>query len=169
MVSLSPSGPEKGLSAPQSAEAPRQITIQPTKSVRVINALMETIETIEAVPTRVSEMTGEDRSSDMGGGGGSAAGQTKRQSPRDKAIANLPSAEVMQRKIAQHIQKEVKELEALAKQAKKTTKPGGAYYLNELYKRIRRLNSLLAELFEASVDVLKRIYVKVFVDKQSVI
>ena len=40
---------------------------------------------------------------------------------------------------------------------------------NKFNKRIRRLNSLIAEILEASYEVLKRLFIRVFIDKQSVI
>ena len=48
-------------------------------------------------------------------------------------------------------------------------KPGAAHKLNDLYARIRRLNGLLSDLMQASYEVLKRIYIRVVIDKQSVV
>ena len=50
----------------------------------------------------------------------------------------------------------------------RSKKPGSAYALSQLYAKIRHLNALLADLLEASYDVLKRLFVKVFIDKQAI-
>lgn len=74
----------------------------------------------------------------------------------------------MQKQLAEHIRVEVKKLRKQALQISRMSRPGAAYKLNELYARIRHLNAILAELFEASMDVLKRLFVRVFIDKQTI-
>ncbi len=116
-----------------------------------------------------------DNPADWGSGGGTgdgtmtaSGGQQSGPSARDLAIANLPIPVVMQKQLEQHIRTEVKKLRKQAKVIAAMSKPGGAYKLNQLYARIRQLNAILASLFEASVDVLKRLFVRVFIDKQSI-
>ena len=76
----------------------------------------------------------------------------------------------MQRKLEQHIKKEVRQLNReTRKLSRRASKKGAAHKLTELYARIRRLNGLLAELLEASIDVVKRLYIRIFVDKQAVL
>lgn len=112
-------------------------------------------------------------SGDWSGSGGSVASATTGQaqtsmSPRDQAIANLPIPVVMQKELEQHIREEVKKLRKQAQSIAAMSRPGGAYKLNQLYARIRHLNAILASLFEASVEVVKRLFIRVFVDKQSI-
>jgi len=136
-----------------------------------LNMLLETFENLNA---RVSERTAEDASSDLGGAGMGASGQsaqgTQGISPRDQAIARMPSnPAVLQRKLVDHIRKETKALERLAKSASASGKPGAAFRLNEIYAKIRHLNSLIAEILGASMDVLKRFFIRVFIDNQPIL
>lgn len=154
------SGPEK---APES----KLIVTQPPK----MKELGQLLETLDGLAQRVSERNSEDASGDLGGSG-SVGGQTgqRRASSRDVAIALMPTAPVvLQQKLAEHIEQEVRKLERELRALKRVTKAGGAFEMNELYRRIRKLRSLLRELMEASVDLLKRLYIRVFVDKQSIL
>jgi len=162
---VSPSGNlEKGTQhTPESTEAKHLVT-QPEK-MKGLEGLLETISLMD----KVSETMGEDRSGDMGGG---AQGSTKKSddtvSVRATALANLPDTPEMRKHLSGYIQKEIKTLRTeVRKKTFRASKPGSAYQINELYKKIRRLNSLLAELMETSVDALKRLFVKVFIDKQA--
>ncbi len=88
---------------------------------------------------------------------------------RDQAIANLPVPVVMQQKLHTHIEEEIKELRKQASKITDLRKPGAANHFNQLHAKIHRLNSLLAGLFEASIDVIKRIFIRVFIDKQPIL
>ena len=134
-----------------------------------IASLLDTLNIID----QMSERIGEDRSGDMGGassGGVMQKGRKAKQaSPRDQAIANLPPQNVMQEKLSEKIIVEVRALRRQIRSIPATGKPGAAFKLNKLYSRIRRLNGLLSELFEASYEVLRRLFIRVFVDEQSVL
>ena len=159
------SSAEKGPSI-KSVEVSKLIVKQPPK-MEQLGKLLETLETYSA---KISERSGEDASSDLGsaGTGGGAQG-AKQSSPRDEAIRNLPAMEVMQQKLAQHIRKEARKLEKLARSAESQTGPGAAHRLNAIYAKIRRLNLLIYELLEASVEVLKRLFIRVFIDRQTIL
>ncbi|MDP7069365.1 MAG: hypothetical protein QF815_02455 [Candidatus Peribacteraceae bacterium] len=161
-MASSPS-PEKGNQQTESTETKNLVVTQPDK----FQGLLETITLMD----KVSESMGEDKSGDLGGGGtggGSAQGDQS-QSARAQAIANIPDTPEMREELAKYIQKEIKVLrKQVRKKTFKMSKPGAAHSRNELYSQIRRLNSLLAELIEASVEVLKRLFIRVFVDKQSI-
>lgn len=134
-----------------------------------IASLLDTLTVID----RMSERMSEDRSGDMGGAGGQQKGgqagtQGKQVSPRDQAIANLPAQEVMQQKLVQKIHQEVKKLNRQISSLS-TAQAGGAHKLNKLYARIRRLNNLLAEILEASYEILRRFFIRVFVDEQAIL
>ena len=132
--------------------------------------LGQLLETLDSLTQRVSERTGEDTSGDLGGAGGSTGtGGQRRASPRDAAIALMPSAPaILQAELAKHIEKEIKQLERKVMKAGRVTREGGAFEMNELYARIRKLRSLLREVVEASVDLLKRLFIRVFIDKQPI-
>ncbi len=157
------------LSPMKSVEKGRLIVRQPGKLQELTN-LLETFENLNA---RVSERTGEDRSGDMGGAGAGAAtgGQqgTQGATARDLAMQNIPPAQIMQKKLAQHIQKETQKLEKLARTVSRSSAPGSAHTLNELYSKIRRLNSLIREILESSIEVVKRFFIRVFIDRQPIL
>lgn len=159
--------PEVGKLVSRGAEsAPTLIVTQPPKVEMLLDAL--------AAIDKISERIGEDRSTDMGGGGGKAATKGDDTSAaatiRNQKIANLPAQDAMRIELQKEIVKEVAELHREVKQAKKRlTRPGAAYKLNALYARMRRLNSLVAELFDAAYDVVKRLFIKVVIDRQKVL
>lgn len=157
----------EGSSLESAEAAPAHLIVsQPQK----LEGLLETLTLIDSF----SERIGEDRSGDLGAGGSSAGGTQQgddddQQSARQQAIANMPVEAVMRQQITKHIEGEVKKLrKEVHKAAKKVTKPGSAHKMNDLYARIRRLNALLSELADSSLDIVKRLYVRIFVDKQSV-
>jgi len=150
----------------EAPEKPALTVMQPEK----IASLLDTLNIID----QMSERMAEDRSGDMGGAGtqggtGTQAQQKKVLSARDIAIANLPPQEVMQQKLTKKIQEEVKNLRQQMRSIPATGKPGAAFKLNKFYARIRRLNGLLAELFGSSYDVLRRLFIRIFIDEQPIL
>ena len=162
------SSSEKGGSAVPEHTERANIVVQPKHQLEQLNQLLNALDKVESISQRVSESSGEDRSMDMGGAAGTS-GSTKGISPRDQAIANLPEPVLMQKQLERHIQKEVKKLTKEAARISRLQKPGAAFYLNELYARIRRLNALLHELWDTSVEVVKRLFIRVFIDKQPIL
>lgn len=167
-----PSSPEKGPQLTQSAETQKLIVHMPDK-MKELGTLLDALDTIDAIPSRVSEMTGEDRSSDMGSAGKSgtrAVATAKQISPRDQKIAAISTdPEVLKGQLTAHIKKEVEELARQAKTIERMNKPGAAFQLTKLYARIRRLNGFVAEIIHASYDTLKRLFVRVFIDEQPIV
>lgn len=134
-----------------------------------ISSLLDTLNLID----QVSERIGEDRSGDMGSGGAqqgtSGAGTAKTASPRDQAIAHLPAQQEMQRKLTEKIRIEVRQLRKQIRSIPASGKPGAAFELNKIYARIRMLNRLLSSLWEASFDVIKRLFIRTFIDDQPIL
>ena len=153
-------------SVSSSAESKALRVVQPKQ----LAELGQILETIDALNMRVSERTGEDRSGDMGSGGtgGQAGSGTRGASARDELIAAMPSMPIVRKKLEQHILQEIRDLKKKTERGS-MKKAGAAHSLNELYSRIRRLQSLLHDLWDATAEVLKRFYVRVFVDKQTII
>ncbi len=157
------SNPERQNQHTESAEGRNLVVTQPDK----FQGLLDTISLMD----KVSERIGESKAGDLGGGGsGQGSGQGDQgQSARAQAIANLPVTPDMQRELSQYIRKEIKTLrKEVRRKAFRASKPGSAYALNQLYGKIRRLNTLLSEIMDASVDVLKRLFIRIFIDKQSI-
>jgi hypothetical protein len=147
-----------------SINVPRQslAVAQPKK----LENLLETIDLINSV----SEKIGEGRGGDMPATTGTATQATTEQSWRAQAIANLPTEPSMRKELVRHIGQEISHLQREVRaQARRAGRPGAAYRLTELYARIRRLNGLLADIIETSVDVIRRLYVRIFIDKQPVL
>ncbi|MDO8468539.1 MAG: hypothetical protein Q7S29_02160 [Candidatus Peribacter sp.] len=146
------------------APKPVLTVMQPEK----IGSLLDTLNLIDQMSERIVE----DKSGDMGGGGGQAqtgTAGTRAISPRDQAIAALPGEQVMQTKLAEVIRAEVGSLRKQIRSIPGSSHPGAAYKLNKLYSRIRLLNRLLANLFESSVDVIRRLFIRVFIDEQPIL
>ena len=156
--------PEKGKEKLESAEVRQLVVAQPDK----FQGLLETITLLD----KISERLGEDKSGDLGGSGSGTAQDDSKQSSssRDIAIKKIPDTPVVRKQLTIYIEKEIKSLRKEVKiAARRASKTGNSYKLNKLYARIRRMNGLLAQLMEASYDVLKRLYIRIFIDKQSVV
>lgn len=154
---------ESTLSAEQ-AEAP-SVVFQPQK-------LKEVIDLIDLMG-KISERGREDNSQDMGGGSstgstssGSTTSTTSSYSTREQLLANLPAPVIMQRKLIEHIEEEMKKIEIQASKLKHSKTPGTAHTLTELFKRIRRLSSIIDEIIHATSEVMKRFFIAVFIDKR---
>lgn len=163
------STPSEGSAHAKPRENPKLAVVQPEK-VREIEHLLETLTAIESLSDKVSERTGEDRSGDLGsGGGGVRRDDGTALSPRELAIQNIPLQAIMQKKLEKHIQREVKKLSHEARRVARIGRPGSAFTLNQLYARIRMLTALLQEILEASYEIVKRLFIRVFVDKQPIL
>ncbi len=158
-----PSQKEAHSEQPSEGEARANIVFQPQKLTEV----MEVINVMGSISEKISEQH------DLAAGGAmtsSATGSSGTSvSARDQAIANLPSAQVMQKKLIAHIDAEVKALKKLAKEISVKRTTGWAYELTQVYARIRRLSALTHELLRASLEVLKRFYILVFIDGQAIV
>lgn len=158
--------PEKGGGSLVSIEGETQApeVFQPQK-------LTEIVEMIDLMG-KISERVGEDRSGDTGNmGSGQAGTQTGQQtgsSTRDEQIATIPAMPVMQQKLVSHIRSEIAQMNREARKLAKSNRKGSAFLLTEIYKNIRRLSSLISEILEASADVIRRFYIALFIDKQSI-
>lgn len=161
---MKPASPEKGLQAAAASPDQGKIVLQPSKAEGLAMLVAE----INELP---SESSASGPSNDGPAAGTTTAiaqGTQQGTSARDHAIANIPTPAVMQKQLEAHIRAEVKQLRKQTRLIIRSRKPGSAYALAQIYAKIRHLNALLADLLEASYDVLKRLFVKVFVDKQAI-
>lgn len=153
-----------GNSAPAKSESAQAVVVQPSKVQ--FESFLESL-------GNIAENIGENGAGDWAGPSrGGAVAQTQTgggtASVRDQSIAKLPAPIIMQKQLEKHIRNEVKKLRKQALHVSRLGHPGGAHNVNQLYAKIRSLNHLLSELFEASFEVLKRLFIRVFVDKQSI-
>lgn len=166
MAALTPETGSQLSSSPETAAAnvSQPLAVSTTQLAEFLSGLDTISETNRGT-------AGEDIPAHSSGSGRAVATQGQSSggtSARDQAIANLPSAAVMQREIAKHIKSEVKKLRKEAKRAARISEPGGAHQLVQLYAKIHRLNSVLKEIFEAGIDMVKRLYIRIFVDRQAI-
>lgn len=153
--------------APETPVAPKQV-LQPTK-----------VEGLDMLLSEVNDIVGEKspaKPSEQWSSQGSTGSSTQQDdstgddiSPRDQAIANLPSQQIMQKELTKHIANEITQLRKEARTITKLNSPGSAYKLTKLYARIRRLNNLLGSVLQSSYDVLRRLFIRVVIDKQAVV
>lgn len=157
---------ERGTTLAKSAGvAPEALVVfQPQKLGEVVDLI--------TLMGNISERIGEEQSNDMGGSGGSGQGdqgtQSKGVTARDEALKNLPTPEVMQHRLVDHVKKHMKDAEREARILSMSNKRGSAFALNEAYKKIRRLSRLVQELLVASAEVIQRFFIAIFIDNQSV-
>ena len=134
-----------------------------------IQSLLTVLSDLESISERVSETA----EGDLGSGGPASAGSggsgDDSQSARAQTIKSLPSTKVMRGKLTKHLEHEVHQLERKAKRMARRSGKGKAYLLNELYARIRKIQSLIAELIEATAEVVRRLYIRLFVDNQQLV
>ena len=148
----------------KATELSSSVVFQPPK----LTDLIEVIDLMGTVASRVRE----DKSSDLPSAAGprsGKAGQTQNTSARDAAIAAAPPPAVMQQKLIRHLEQEVSRVEKQAKSLSHSRENGAAFVLAELYKKIRRLTSLITDILQASAEMIKRFYISVFIDNQPLV
>lgn len=162
MTVPAPSSPERIRTPAPLPEQHNLIVAQPEK----LGSILDAIESLTGPAEVPAEQQGE-----SGGSGSTAAITTTTHAtlpPRDLAIANLPPQVKMQRVLHKHIEAEVRRLRREASRVT-ASRPGGAFRLNRIYANIRTLNKLLLELFHASYETLKHFFIRVFIDRQTIL
>lgn len=151
-----PSNPKKTM------ESAPSVVFQPQK----LKEIVEVVDLMGTVASRIRE----DASGDLPGAGGAKATQkSSGTTARDEAIAKAPPVAVMQQKLVAHLKVERAEIERQAKAMAHSNTPGAAWTITELYKKMRRLSSLISQILEASAEMIKRFYVSAFIDQQPLV
>ncbi len=147
------------------SESAPAVVFQPQK----LKEIVEVVDLMGTVAARVRE----DNSGNLGSGGGGSTGQGSGQktgsSARDDAIAKVPAVAVMQQKLVEHLEQEVKAIEKQARALKSSNARGSGFLLSELYRKIRRMRSFIGDILHASAEMIKRFYVSVFIDHQPLV
>lgn len=152
-----PTSPERGPLSPDTS--PKILLVEQPKSAR-LDSLLAEIEQITELPAKgISE----DRPS------GTGAASSQAISPREAAIAALPDLPVMQGALTGHIEQEINVLRKEAQRVTRLGRSGHAHRLNEIYRKIRQLQSLLLTLLESSYEILRRLYVRIIIDRQPIL
>jgi len=160
-------GPDRSLEANADA-AMGHLTVRQPEKIRSLLFVLADLE-------KISEIVLEDQSKDMGSGGTSglvgvvSGGQKGGTSLRDQAIRSLPSQDIMCRRLTRHLAKEVRQLEFKVRRISYSTKKGSAYLLNDLYAQIRKIQSLIIELADAATEVVRRLFIRLFIDHQQLV
>lgn len=164
--------PEKGPQLSAAPEAAPSRVIQPHKRTDELQGFLDQLGSIsETAPARAGENLPAASGGQQAAASTGQAGQAQpARSWRDDAIAQMPQDDrVLQREIAKHIQTEVKKLRKEARKIARVSGAGNAYHLNILYSKIHRMSAMLASLLEAGTDMLKKLYIRIFVDKQPIL
>lgn len=157
------SAERESLTSVTTVESANAVVFQPQK-------LREVVEIVDLMGT-ISNRVREDNSGDAAGGVGPAsAGRTQQgTSARDEAIAKAPDVPIMQKKLVEYLEREIQTIQKQARQHSRSNARGSAWMLSELYRKIRRLRSLMSEILDASAAMIKRFYVSVFIDRQPIV
>lgn len=170
MKEMAASSPENTIGRPKGPESAPSVVSQPVKiESNLGEQLGSFLEDINRISETASSGSGEQWSGAQGGQTSGTQGQSATVSARDRAIAAIPAPAVMQKELEKHIRQEVKQLRKQAQRIARMNRPGAAKDLNDLYAHMRRLNALLAEIFGASYDALKRLFIRVFIDRQPIL
>ncbi len=146
------------------SETAPAVVFQPQK----LKEIVEIVDLMGTVAARVRD----DSPSGLPTGGGSGTqgtGQKPGTSTRDDAIAKAPPVAVMQQKLVEHLEQEVKTIGKQANALRTSNARGSGYLLSELYRKIRQLRSLIGDILHASAEMIKRFYVSVFIDHQPIV
>lgn len=148
----------------KSAEISSSVVFQPQK----LKEIVEVVDLMGTVASRIREDgTG---GFPTGGGSGSKAQQgSSGTTARDDAIAKAPSVAIMQQKLVAHLKEERAQIRRQAKAMAHSNAPGAAWTITELYRKMRRLSSLISQILEASAEMIKRFYISAFIDQQPLV
>lgn len=134
-----------------------------------LSQIIEIVDVMGSVVESIREENARDLPTTTRTAAGAAAAQTATVSARDAAIAAAPPIPIMQQKLVKHLKKEVRAIEREARKLSHSRAKGSAYLLCILYRKIRRLSSLIGEILHAGADVIKRFYIAVFIDHQPLV
>lgn len=171
--------------APASPEAPKKPTpmesvegfIARKKSEKSAEGGREVQRSAEGVQREVAEVMagiekpredmaekGEKKGEQGGGGGGqtASAGITDESQGEDWRSVVFPDEEVMIKKIRTAVELQIQVEMKKAKKLQGRLTSGGAQEYSTVIARIRKLKTMLANLFMATVDYLKTLYMKYF-------
>ncbi len=159
-------GGRERMTSHQESKGGYELTVRQPEKITSLLAVLSDLE-------KISERVSEDHSQDLGGGSGGGMADdgtgAVAVSLRKQALQSLPSKEVMQRKLTQHLKAEVAHLERGARRIARSTKRGSAYLLTQTYARIRKIQALMEELLDAALAVIERLYVRLFIDHQQLV
>lgn len=141
------------------------IVFQPPR----LSQIVEIVDVMGNVVESIREENARDMPTGMRTTAVAGTAQTAGVSARDAAIAAAPPVPVMQKKLVKHLRKEVRMIEREAWKLSHSRARGSAYVLSILYRKIRRLSSLIGEILHASAEVIRRFYISVFIDHQPLV
>ena len=165
---MATSSPDKNIGLPKGNES-LPARVSQTMKLDLSTQLGGILEEVNRISEQASENAKEDWSSTKATATQQGSAGQASSSQRQQAIASIPEPPIMQKQLEKHIRAEVKKLRRQAKTISRISHPGAAHRLNQLYAHIRRLNALLSELVEASYEALKRLFIRVFIDKQPIL
>jgi hypothetical protein len=153
--------PERSMEVSSSSEH-GNVVFQPTK----LNEVMEMINFMGNISEKVTE-----HHALFTGSSGASTGDQKSQgsSQRDQILQKLPPTAQMQKKLVKHIDAEIASLEKKAKRITRMKRRGWAFELTLVIAHIHRLAAIAREIMRASLEVVRRFYILVFIDHQPLV
>lgn len=146
-------------------QKPASIEVSQPRQSQKLEKLLEEVDAVVTEP----EQSGPGEHKAMTAGKGGSGQKSLASSSLQKQEAPLPESEVMQQKLNQRIEQEITILRKEANKTSHLKKPGAANKISKLYARIRNLRRLLADISSASYEVVKRLFVRIFINKQPLI
>lgn len=143
---------------------PEVLTVRQPEKMKNLLALLELLEGVTQAVSGVQPAGG-----GVAGASSSGAPTATTPSKRDLLLQNLPATEVMQQRLVTHLSQEVRRLERKARRMALSFGRGTAHAYNQLFARIRKIQALISDLFEATREVIQRLYVRLFIDGQAIV
>lgn len=127
-----------------------------------VEALGQIAEGMESVDGRVAETLSEDRSKigDIKAGGFVYRQKVDPTAIRAQLLQNLPDQKVMMVQVSKEIHKEIKYLHKKAMKMLRTPGEVNYFEMSNLMKKLRELKGILSDLFRASFETLKTLWLR---------
>lgn len=136
--------------------------VKSAETASKVEAMGNLAEGMESVDGKIAETLGEDRNKT---GDNKAGGFVYRQKVdpaaiRAQLLQNLPDQKVMMMQVSKEIHKEIKYLHKKAMKMMRTPGEVNYFEMSNLMKKLRELKGILAELFKASFETLKTLWLR---------
>lgn len=127
-----------------------------------VEALGKLAEGMESVDGKVAEALGEDRSKmgDNKTGGFAYRQKVDPAAIRAQLLQNIPDQKAMMMQVSKEIHKEIKYLHKKAMKMMRTPGEVNYFEMSNLMKKLRELKGILADLFRASLETLKTLWLR---------
>lgn len=136
--------------------------VKSAETASKVEALGNLAEGMESVDGKVAETLGEDRNKtgDNKTGGFVYKQKVDPAAIRAQLLQNIPDQKVMMMQVSKEIHKEIKYLHKKAMKMMRTPGEMNYFEMSNLMKKLRDLKGILSELFKASFETLKTLWLR---------